>query len=120
MLSVVARLLFFFAFFFFLMIRRPPRSTLFPYTTLFRSLGRTKQYQRQRVNPDPNLLRWPSFQVLRNSMLRKPLCRSEEHTSELQSHSDLVCRLLLEKKKTKQKEINYNTKHDNTYTSTIH
>src|SRR5438034_6927510 len=74
------------------MIRRPPRSTLFPYTTLFRSW-----------NPDPRgrgAIRiqqspyWP----------RPPVCfRSEEHTSELQSHSDLVCRLLLEKKKKKTK-----------------
>src|SRR2546430_4359890 len=75
-------------FFFFLMIRRPPRSTLFPYTTLFRSpqgdgTGHRKQtalYPRVRVK------RWGKS-------------RSEEHTSELQSQSNLVCRLLLEKKK---------------------
>src|SRR5476649_2975908 len=71
----------FFFFFFFLMIRRPPRSTLFPYTTLFRS-------RLSQVPSDPRQ-RWRA--------LPKP--RSEEHTSELQSHSDLVCRLLLEKKK---------------------
>src|SRR5437588_3490549 len=79
---------FYFSSFFFLMIRRPPRSTLFPYTTLFRSsllelgspaaralhLGRPGHHPHQKT-------------------------RSEEHTSELQSHSDLVCRLLLEKKK---------------------
>src|SRR3989442_5931465 len=73
-------------FFFFLMIRRPPRSTLFPYTTLFRS----------------RLRRLP---VIRQGALRayrvRPLkeLRSEEHTSELQSRPHLVCRLLLEKKK---------------------
>src|SRR5215218_10616432 len=68
--------------FFFLMIRRPPRSTLFPYTTLFRS-------------PPAGTSRAPS----RTRGPRRPRRRSEEHTSELQSHSDLVCRLLLEKKK---------------------
>src|SRR5438105_6921680 len=75
-----------FFFFFFLMIRRPPRSTLFPYTTLFRSRGR-------------QLAGVPGRAA---SFLRA--ChgagRSEEHTSELQSRVDLVCRLLLEKKKT--------------------
>src|SRR2546428_14164882 len=73
---------------FFLMIRRPPRSTLFPYTTLFRSLA------------DPSCL--PAFaRTLLDDALQLtevPLQRSEEHTSELQSRSDLVCRLLLEKK----------------------
>src|SRR5476649_3029906 len=76
-----------FFFFFFLMIRRPPRSTLFPYTTLFRS----PVHQRVRRHAHANQLRWD------------PL-RSEEHTSELQSHSDLVCRLLLEKKKKAQSQ----------------
>src|SRR5476649_660355 len=75
--------------FFFLMIRRPPRSTLFPYTTLFRS-GRDPGGDRGRACGHPE---WG--QVGRR--------RSEEHTSELQSHSDLVCRLLLEKKKKKIK-----------------
>src|SRR6185369_3721587 len=70
--------------FFFLMIRRPPRSTLFPYTTLFRSLER--RFQRELAGPQ--------------SLAREPrITRSEEHTSELQSHLNLVCRLLLEKKK---------------------
>src|SRR6266700_5767078 len=69
--------------FFFLMIRRPPRSTLFPYTTLFRS--RRREYRR----PARRNGRGPWF-------LRRP--RSEEHTSELQSRGKLVCRLLLEKK----------------------
>src|SRR6185295_19945530 len=73
-----------FFFFFFLMIRRPPRSTLFPYTTLFRS-GRPA---------DPTTsASWPSCSTRRT--------RSEEHTSELQSRQYLVCRLLLEKKKKK-------------------
>src|SRR5450432_4500405 len=70
-------------FFFFLMIRRPPRSTLFPYTTLFRS--RIPARQTRGTAP-----RTPTLSEQR---------RSEEHTSELQSRSDLVCRLLLEKKK---------------------
>src|SRR5260221_14517365 len=69
--------------FFFLMIRRPPRSTLFPYTTLFRS-------------PLPVHLVRIYGKQFRGVGVRR---RSEEHTSELQSHSDLVCRLLLEKKK---------------------
>src|SRR5438034_4792703 len=86
------------------MIRRPPRSTLFPYTTLFRS-------QMPPAHPDS----FPPtccFLAPRGSRLvvgglegrryHIPCPRSEEHTSELQSHSDLVCRLLLEKKKKKQ------------------
>src|SRR2546430_11364775 len=76
-------------FFFFLMIRRPPRSTLFPYTTLFRSCraaGRTRARLRS-----GGAVAWP------RSARRST--RSEEHTSELQSQSNLVCRLLLEKKK---------------------
>src|SRR5438034_11028838 len=79
-------------FFFFLMIRRPPRSTLFPYTTLFRSLaaflGHLVQERHELVG---ELGSHPRDLV--------HVLRSEEHTSELQSHSDLVCRLLLEKKK---------------------
>src|SRR6266566_5960801 len=76
-------------FFFFLMIRRPPRSTLFPYTTLFRSLASTAPVQ----------VRVPGCRV--GSVMVKVLNRSEEHTSELQSPCNLVCRLLLEKKKNK-------------------
>src|SRR5689334_23765504 len=80
------------------MIRRPPRSTLFPYTTLFRSLGGLDPLRRfgQRLGllAQGDLLR----EVLRASRRRSP-CRSEEHTSELQSQFHLVCRLLLEKKK---------------------
>src|SRR5256885_3675703 len=71
-------------FFFFLMIRRPPRSTLFPYTTLFRS-----------VPP----LRLPAAHASDQAQDPWPQLRSEEHTSELQSPCNLVCRLLLEKKK---------------------
>src|SRR5947207_11650128 len=79
------------------MIRRPPRSTLFPYTTLFRSLK-----LEEAGFGGSNLLSLLIFQGAmwkgRQSMIT--LLRSEEHTSELQSHSDLVCRLLLEKKNT--------------------
>src|SRR6266496_4362005 len=70
--------------FFFLMIRRPPRSTLFPYTTLFRARRAAT----------------PRVRGLAPSRRRQAVPRSEEHTSELQSRRDLVCRLLLEKKKT--------------------
>src|SRR3989441_6235732 len=72
-------------FFFFLMIRRPPRSTLFPYTTLFRSLPVTRLFRRCEEDAE-----------FRDELFAK---RSEEHTSELQSLAYLVCRLLLEKKK---------------------
>src|SRR6266480_6936513 len=75
-------------FFFFLMIRRPPRSTLFPYTTLFRSPARGGPGSGRRA---------PCTRPPRPA--RSPAGRSEEHTSELQSHVNLVCRLLLEKKK---------------------
>src|SRR5260370_17204374 len=81
-------------FFFFLMIRRPPRSTLFPYTTLFRS---------RRIVPRGNPAFLPLSEKCRNPSALLPVAppgRSEEHTSELQSHLNLVCRLLLEKKKT--------------------
>src|SRR2546428_5304055 len=80
----------FLLFFFFLMIRRPPRSTLFPYTTLFRSLLRS-------MWPKPKSGPSPAHYLLLAAIHR--IMRSEEHTSELQSRSDLVCRLLLEKKK---------------------
>src|SRR2546430_13513896 len=95
---------------FFLMIRRPPRSTLFPYTTLFRSnilhdevtmidnaLTRPWTVDKKYVrNPNPRPA-WPEFYTTEaNAQIR-----SEEHTSELQSQSNLVCRLLLEKKNTR-------------------
>src|SRR5438309_4608940 len=74
--------------FFFLMIRRPPRSTLFPYTTLFRSSGRASRRPRPRT-----------WAISTPWTCWAPAERSEEHTSELQSQFHLVCRLLLEKKK---------------------
>src|SRR5688572_31091692 len=82
------------------MIRRPPRSTLFPYTTLFRScvpLGRPCRWSFPSIRSETDLRRprRPSH----------PICRSEEHTSELQSQSNLVCRLLLEKKKKSKKHL---------------
>src|SRR5438034_4572446 len=84
------------------MIRRPPRSTLFPYTTLFRSSwSPAKPSSNTRARPFTNRSRWPSKNLPRSSTAKS--ARSEEHTSELQSHSDLVCRLLLEKKKKKRK-----------------
>src|SRR5438034_4713098 len=77
------------------MIRRPPRSTLFPYTTLFRSIvcGAMLAFV------VPTMQIWWSRPT---KLTLSPPYRSEEHTSELQSHSDLVCRLLLEKKKKKK------------------
>src|SRR5437588_7273334 len=88
-------------FFFFLRIRRPPRSTLFPYTTLFRSSSSPARAR------SPGSLRWMELDGNQSRgrdghgqhCVRQWELRSEEHTSELQSHSDLVCRLLLEKKK---------------------
>src|SRR5438445_10962510 len=89
--------------FFFLMIRRPPRSTLFPYTTLFRSRG-NKVFTLMRRGCSPQLeLSHVAADVSPDAALRRigtnVGCRSEEHTSELQSRQYLVCRLLLEKKK---------------------
>src|SRR5256885_14066587 len=78
--------------FFFLMIRRPPRSTLFPYTTLFRS------HRVDAVDDDHQAgARWHALQL---ALETRQVARSEEHTSELQSPCNLVCRLLLEKKQT--------------------
>src|SRR5438105_12193931 len=86
--------------FFFLLIPRPPRSTLFPYTTLFRSRRRTTS-------------KWSTFRTIRRARARRisrtcsraRVVRSEEHTSELQSRVDLVCRLLLEKKNKRHLEL---------------
>src|SRR2546430_7570435 len=101
-----------FLFFFFLMIRRPPRSTLFPYTTLFRSSNRAMRALLQKLGyreagtidgldeNDPEVF---YCKVL----------RSEEHTSELQSQSNLVCRLLLEKKKNIEQTTTHYTQHHN-------
>src|SRR2546421_8107513 len=80
------------------MIRRPPRSTLFPYTTLFRSapeLTFRQSRRREPALPELGCYQRPDLVVLALALPQ----RSEEHTSELQSRSDLVCRLLLEKKK---------------------
>src|SRR2546427_4736934 len=87
------------------MIRRPPRSTLFPYTTLFRSQGvhrvaRPQDVAHELLGPEPGELRCERQQLHPvEPRPRQELPRSEEHTSELQSQSNLVCRLLLEKKK---------------------
>src|SRR2546430_9309534 len=89
MRSTVLRLFFFF----FLMIRRPPRSTLFPYTTLFRSGLAVLAAVRWRAKP--------VLALVGVVLAVSAVVRSEEHTSELQSQSNLVCRLLLEKKKKK-------------------
>src|SRR3989442_7401284 len=89
------------------MIRRPPRSTLFPYTTLFRSLHAVARIARRRVHVQ-------KFHATRAEFFFQ---RSEEHTSELQSRPHLVCRLLLEKKKKKNVKIISNLCH---YTSTSH
>src|SRR5258707_8079428 len=89
---VIVSVCLFIQFFFFLMIRRPPRSTLFPYTTLFRSTASVLAFERK-LDPSDAVFHAGN--------------RSEEHTSELQSRQYLVCRLLLEKKK------------DNLYTSKI-
>src|SRR2546430_8076344 len=94
------------------MIRRPPRSTLFPYTTLFRSDRRTEHEQREQVERE---VQQPRVQehvgeerpgARQRQERREPEhgLRSEEHTSELQSQSNLVCRLLLEKKKKKNNQ----------------
>src|SRR5436309_11403095 len=93
--------LFFLSFFFFLMIRRPPRSTLFPYTTLFRSLRRLRPARDRRAGAQGA-----------HHLPRAPRGRSEEHTSELQSRENLVCRLLLEKKKQNLKPVSANVSFD--------
>src|SRR5687767_15915396 len=91
--------------FFFLMIRRPPRSTLFPYTTLFRSPPDGERADLQAVLAGEHLRASGGGQHLgaQADTEAGPLVRSEEHTSELQSLAYLVCRLLLEKKKKKKK-----------------
>src|SRR3712207_8431922 len=106
--------------FFFLMIRRPPRSTLFPYTTLFRSRGRGPHGRPRRGGDERGLAgrraadgaRRDRAGAGRRARLRGR--RSEEHTSELQSRQYLVCRLLLEKKKNSvfyfhKKKLSYST-----------
>src|SRR5437879_8403921 len=78
------------------MLPRPPRSTLFPYTTLFRSLAVSRLYPEKRIELQ--------LEVFRRLPAERLVLRSEEHTSELQSPMYLVCRLLLEKKKKKKKQ----------------
>src|SRR2546430_11923973 len=97
-LMILLRLMRFFPsiFFFFLMIRRPPRSTLFPYTTLFRSLGGLTGLLLVIGDALGGSQGFLTAFVVAAAM---NFGRSEEHTSELQSQSNLVCRLLLEKKK---------------------
>src|SRR5688572_32385512 len=105
-------------FFFFLMIRRPPRSTLFPYTTLFRSPGAVADFcradgaltlERGAMASGLHVAAGEALRVAPHRVCYQTLIaaaqRSEEHTSELQSQSNLVCRLLLEKKKKKRKEL---------------
>src|SRR5437773_6172630 len=85
------------------MLRRPPRSTLFPYTTLFRSI-----FDLKNVNPTGDV----SVKLVSEvgvGTVAAGVARSEEHTSELQSHHDLVCRLLLEKKNIPQRTISSST-----------
>src|SRR2546428_7864032 len=86
------------------MIRRPPRSTLFPYTTLFRSLQFIALEQADELRPE--IPAGGTYLLARGPLPERGFAyvRSEEHTSELQSRSDLVCRLLLEKKKKKIEE----------------
>src|SRR2546427_8020603 len=101
------------------MIRRPPRSTLFPYTTLFRSCKHVSSFPNGRVIQ--RCFRTPSSLGQFVGILQRfssvagtfgaPALRSEEHTSELQSQSNLVCRLLLEKKKTKTMTTTAYTRH---------
>src|SRR5688572_33433581 len=95
-----------FFFFFFLMIRRPPRSTLFPYTTLFRSVRLPRQLSRDRGGRRSACAGRCRSRRPGGTVVDDGCRRSEEHTSELQSQSNLVCRLLLEKKKKKKKKQN--------------
>src|SRR3712207_8974570 len=87
------------------MIRRPPRSTLFPYTTLFRSAQPTQYIDAMlavgaRIRPEPDLALIIEVKTVKRDLGGEPGRRSEEHTSELQSRQYLVCRLLLENKTT--------------------
>src|SRR3712207_7112728 len=100
------------------MIRRPPRSTLFPYTTLFRSVGQPDERRQvvaedevDRLRPGADRRRAHPRRAVRRGLL---LVRSEEHTSELQSRQYLVCRLLLEKKK--KNPYPTDRSHSNSYT----
>src|SRR5436309_12655869 len=94
------------------MLRRPPRSTLFPYTTLFRSPHPSpvcRRGSRTAAAGSPHLRQAPT------GRLQRRVCRSEEHTSELQSRENLVCRLLLEKKKKKKNKTKIQRKYKDIY-----
>src|SRR2546422_6885946 len=100
------------------MIRRPPRSTLFPYTTLFRSRRARRRHQLgldARVDHRKPLQQLGRARARDRNLPVRPVHRSEEHTSELQSRLHLVCRLLLEKKKKKQKMLDMKTTEDRTH-----
>src|SRR2546426_8281465 len=102
------------------MIRRPPRSTLFPYTTLFRSpfvgaFGTCRRRAPQRLQRSNSI----EFHVAHAHAVSSVFLRSEEHTSELQSPCNLVCRLLLEKKKKTSKKKVYQIKVQKVYTTHI-
>src|SRR5207248_11773069 len=109
-----------FVFFFFLMLRPPPRSTLFPYTTLFRSYDQSRYAFLTGVAETCIQKDLMPFRQALDLRLFERLGRSEEHTSELQSPYDLVCRLLLEKKKKKKNKtkIKIMTKTHNSETGT--
>src|SRR5436309_7338470 len=100
------------------MIRRPPRSTLFPYTTLFRSSSIVAVMESEPFSTPVTLA---AVMILMPIFSKRPRAkaaisaRSEEHTSELQSRENLVCRLLLEKKKKKNIQTNYNQNKNNCY-----
>src|SRR3712207_8924639 len=102
--------------FFFLMIRRPPRSTLFPYTTLFRSGSKTSTSSSSRINRSAEHRGTLAITAYGSPATQPPIVnsrgtifRSEEHTSELQSRQYLVCRLLLEKKKKTWIQVNHHS-----------
>src|SRR5689334_23642029 len=107
------------SFFFFFLMRPPPRSTLFPYTTLFRSVTCERPPLRERLSPVPrststlmSRARAVSSTASRSFFQSRGAVRSEEHTSELQSQFHLVCRLLLEKKKKKQLQLGLALQHN--------
>src|SRR5438132_6636256 len=96
---------------FFLLLPRPPRSTLFPYTTLFRS-STSKKTRNACIRPaDGASSKSSHTHFIQQGRIVRKVMRSEEHTSELQSHSDLVCRLLLEKKKESRRPRSRGTSH---------
>src|SRR3712207_7284196 len=101
------------------MIRRPPRSTLFPYTTLFRSFVATVRVGGTLEPGDATVTGRTAYQGA-GLLLMADAKRSEEHTSELQSRQYLVCRLLLEKKKTRIPAPNYTSVHRYTDTGRAH